>query len=110
MEVSGVFLDVCFDRKEILIDERRDFIVGIGFGLQPNARASSRSRAEIKQQELLSSLCLRKYRINIFLPFNRHFLNLLKTYLIRCPLAVAEQKICDGIGELLRNSIHSVVF
>ena len=50
MEVDGVFLDVRFDRKEILIDEGRDFIVGIGFGLQPNARPSSRSRAEIEQQ------------------------------------------------------------
>jgi hypothetical protein len=29
MEVDGVFLDVRFDRKEILIDEGRDFIVGI---------------------------------------------------------------------------------
>lgn len=29
MEVDGVFFNVSFDRKEILIDEGRDFIVGI---------------------------------------------------------------------------------
>ena len=79
MEVSGVFLDVRGDRKEILVDEGRDFIVGIGFGLQPNARASSRSRAEVEQQGLLASLCQSECRINVFVPLNRHFQNLLKT-------------------------------
>jgi len=48
MEVNGVFLDVGFYRKESLIDEGRDFIVGIRFGLQPNACSSSRSRAEVE--------------------------------------------------------------
>jgi len=48
MEVNGVFLDVRCDRKEILIDEGRDFIVGIGFGLQPNTCTSSRSGAEVE--------------------------------------------------------------
>jgi hypothetical protein len=73
MEVDGVFLDVRFDRQEILIDEGRDFIVGIGFGLQPNARASSRSSAEVEQQGLLVSLCLSECRINVFVPLNSHF-------------------------------------
>ena len=79
MEVNGVFLDVRFDRKEILIDEGRDFIVGIGFGLQPNARASSRSSAEVEQQGLLVSLCLSECRINLFVPLNSHFQSLLET-------------------------------
>jgi hypothetical protein len=48
VEVNGVFLDVRCDRKEIFIDEGRDFIVGIRFGLQPNTRTSSRSRAEVE--------------------------------------------------------------
>ena len=77
MEVDGVFLDVRFYRKESLIDERRDFIVGIGFGLQPNARASSWSSAEVEQQGLLVSLCLSQYRINVFVPLNSHFQSLL---------------------------------
>ena len=74
-----MFLDVRFDRMEILIDEGRDFIVGIGFGLQPNARASSRSSAEVEQQRLLFSLCLSEYRINVFVPLNSHFQSLLET-------------------------------
>jgi hypothetical protein len=78
MEVGGVFLDVGFYRKEILIDEGRDFIVGIGFGLQPNARASSRGSAEVEQQGLLVSLCLSECRINVFVPLNCHFQNLLE--------------------------------
>ena len=77
MEVDGVFLDVRFNRKESLIDERREFIVGIGFGLQPNARASSRGSAEVEQQGLLVSLCLSQYRINVFVPLNSHFQSLL---------------------------------
>ena len=79
MEVGGVFLDVRCDRKEILIDEGRDFIVGIGFGLQPNARASSRRSAEVEQQGLLVSLCLSECSINVFVPLNSHFQTLLKT-------------------------------
>jgi hypothetical protein len=79
MEVDGVFLDVGFNRKEIFIDEGRDFIVGIGFGLQPNARASSRSSAEVEQQGLLVSLCLSECRINVFVPLNSHFQSLLET-------------------------------
>ena len=73
MEVDGVFLDVRFDRKEILIDEGRDFIIGIGFGLQPNACASSRGSAEVEQQRLLVSLCLSECRIYLFVPLNSHF-------------------------------------
>jgi hypothetical protein len=79
MEVDRVFLDVRFDRKKILIDEGRDFIVGIGFGLQPNARASSRSSAEVEQQGLFVSLCLSECSINIFIPLNSHFQSLLET-------------------------------
>ena len=78
MEVNGVFLDVRCDRKEILIDEGRDFIVGIGFGFQPNACASSRSGAEVEQQGPLVSLCLSECRINVFVPLNSHFQSLLK--------------------------------
>ena len=78
MEVDRVCLYVGFDRKEILIDEGRDFNIGIGFGLQPNARASSRSSAEVEQQGLLVSLCLSECHIDVFVPLNSHFQNLLK--------------------------------
>ncbi|HXD29644.1 MAG TPA: hypothetical protein VN643_00915 [Pyrinomonadaceae bacterium] len=58
MKVDCVFFDVRFYRKEIRIDEARDFIVGIGFGFQPNTGASSRGGAEVEQQRLLVGLCL----------------------------------------------------
>lgn len=78
MEINRVFLDVCLDRKEILVDEGRDFIVGIGFGLQPNAGASSGSSAEVEQQGFPGSLCLSECRIDVFVPLNSHFQSLLK--------------------------------
>jgi len=77
MEVDRVFLDVRFYWKEILIDEGRDFTVGIGFGLQPNTCASSRSSAEVEQQGLFVGLCLSECGINIFVPLNSHFQSLL---------------------------------
>jgi hypothetical protein len=79
MEVDGVFLNVRFDRNEILIDEARNFIVGIRFGLQPNARPSSRSSAEVEQQGLLVSLCLSECHVDVFVPLNSHFQSLLET-------------------------------
>jgi len=68
-----MFLDMRLNWQEILIDEVRDFVVCVGFGFQPNARASSGSRAEIKQQGHLRCRCLAECRINIFLPFKSHF-------------------------------------
>jgi hypothetical protein len=79
MEVHGAFFDVGCYRKEILIDEGRDFIVGIGFGFQPNARASSRGRAEVDQQRLLFGLGLSECRIDVFVPVNSHCQSLLET-------------------------------
>jgi hypothetical protein len=78
MEVDGVFLDMGFDRKESLIDKGRDFSIRIGFGLQPNACASSRSSAEVEQQGLHVSLSLNECRINVFVPLNSHFQSLLR--------------------------------
>ena len=74
-----MLLDVCLYRQEILMDEGGDFIIRVGFGLQPNARASGRSRAEIKQQGHLSGPSLGERRINLFIPLDSHFPNLLKT-------------------------------
>ena len=78
MEVSGVFLEVRCYRKEILINESRDFIVVIRFGLQPNTSASSRRGAEVEQQGFLVSLCLIERSIYVFVPLNSHFQSLLQ--------------------------------
>ena len=96
MEVDRVFFDVCFDRKEILIDEGRDFIVGIGFGLQPNAGASSRSRAEVEQQRLLVSLCFSECCINVFVPLNSHFQSLLQIKLNTAIAVLSNNEAVNG--------------
>ena len=74
MEVGRVFLDVRLNRKEILIDEARDFIVIVGLGFQPNASASSGSRAEVNQQRFVVRFRLGERCINVFVPFYSHFL------------------------------------
>jgi hypothetical protein len=53
MEVGGVFFNVRLDRNEVVVDEGCDFRVGVGLGLQPSARPSSRGGAEIDQQRFL---------------------------------------------------------
>ena len=73
MKIGRVFLDVRFDCQEILVDKSRNFIVCVGFGLQPSACASSWSGAEVEQQRLLVSLCLSERGIYIFAPLNSHF-------------------------------------
>ena len=53
-----MFFDVGLDGDEILINERCGRIVRIGFGFQPNASASIRSRAEIDHQRFVMRLRL----------------------------------------------------
>lgn len=72
VEVSGMFLDVCFKWHEVVVDEGSGFVVVVGFGFQPRARASSRSSAEIDQQRFLVCLRLRERRVGVFHPVNFH--------------------------------------
>jgi hypothetical protein len=48
MKPGGMFFDVGLNGDEIVVDKRCKFIVGVRFGFQPNAPASSRSGAEIQ--------------------------------------------------------------
>src|SRR5690349_19716576 len=57
MEICRRFFDVEGYGKKILVDEICDLVIGIRFGLQPNACASSRGSAEVKQHRLAFSLC-----------------------------------------------------
>ena len=102
MEVNRVFLDVRCNRKEILVDEGRDFIIGIGFGLQPNTRASSRSSAEVEQQGLLVSLRLSECHIDVFVPLNSHFQNLLQTNL-KIRASLIQLLLFGGAPDLMRS-------
>jgi hypothetical protein len=78
MEVGGVFFDVRLQGQKILVDEGRNFIVGIGLGLQPSASASSRGGAEINKQRLFRRFSLCERRIGILFPFDCHVLVLLR--------------------------------
>jgi hypothetical protein len=69
-----MFLDVRFERNEILVDEIRYFRVGVRLGFQPSARASSRCCAEINEQRFLALLSLRERRVSIFVPLDSHLL------------------------------------
>ena len=44
-----MFLNVGFDRQEMLMNEVAGFLILIGFGIQPSTGSSRRSRTEIQQ-------------------------------------------------------------
>jgi hypothetical protein len=73
MEIGGMLFDVRLDGHEILVDEGRGLIIGIGFGFQPNACASSRGGTEINQQWFLFRLRFCQRRVCVFVPFDSHF-------------------------------------
>ena len=72
MEAGGVFLDVDGEWNESLVDIGRELWVGVRFGFQPSACASSRCGAEIEQNGLVLCLRLSERGINIFVPGNSH--------------------------------------
>jgi hypothetical protein len=49
VEPSRMFLDMSFNRKEILVDKLSGALVFVGFGIQPSTSASSRGCTEIEQ-------------------------------------------------------------
>jgi hypothetical protein len=67
-----MFFDVRLDGHEVLVNEGSDFLVGVRFGLQPNASASSRGGAEINEQRFLRRLCFFECRVRIFVPLHSH--------------------------------------
>ncbi len=48
MEEPRLVLYVDRERDEVFVNFRRDLLVSVGFGLQPNAAPSAGSRAEIE--------------------------------------------------------------
>jgi len=41
MEIGGVFLDVCFERDEVVVDKGGSLFIAVRLGFQPNASTSS---------------------------------------------------------------------
>jgi hypothetical protein len=71
-EISGIFLDVHLQRNEVLVDKGCNFIVGVGFGFQPNTGSSARRGAEINYQQFVLRFSLSERRVRIFYPLNVH--------------------------------------
>jgi hypothetical protein len=72
MKIDRMFFDMCPERDKIFTDEPRGRVVGVGFGLQPNASASRGRRAEVDQQGFVARFRLGQRGIDIFVPFDRH--------------------------------------
>ncbi|HXG93021.1 MAG TPA: hypothetical protein VNN73_11735 [Blastocatellia bacterium] len=72
VKARRVLFDMYFDGQEVFVDELGDLSVAVGFGLQPNASASSRGGAEINQQRFVLLFRITKRSINIFVPFDSH--------------------------------------
>lgn len=49
MESGAILLDVRLHRQEVVLDERGDIRVAIGFGFQPNTSCSIGGGGEIEQ-------------------------------------------------------------
>jgi hypothetical protein len=69
-----MFFDVGLERDESLVDEVRNFLIGVGLGFQPSTCASSRRRRKVNQERFVLSLRLFQCRISVFDPIDEHSL------------------------------------
>lgn len=72
MEVSGVLFDMCFERHEVVVDERCRLVVAVRLSFQPSASASGRGRAEVDQQWFLLRFGFNECCISVFQPMYFH--------------------------------------
>ena len=72
MEPRRMFLDVGFDRDELLVDELRSPAVAVRLGFQPSARPSRRRGAEIEQQRTVLRFRGGKRRVDVSTPVDGH--------------------------------------
>jgi hypothetical protein len=72
VEERAGFLDVSGDGDEVVVDERGEFGVVVGFGLQPNASLSSGRGAEVEEQRFVLGLGACQCAVHIFRPFEWH--------------------------------------
>ena len=73
MEIRGTFFDMSGEVYEVVVDERRGFVVVVRFGFQPSACASSRSGAEVDEQWFLVRFRFAECSVCVFEPVNFHF-------------------------------------
>jgi hypothetical protein len=67
-----VLFDVYFKWDKCFIDEARNFVVGKGFGLQPDTSASARCSTEVDQERQATFLCFFESCLGILSPLYSH--------------------------------------
>lgn len=71
-EQTCLFGQVCSEWDKVVLDELRNLMVPIRFGLEPYASASTRGCAEIEQRRLLGRGCFGECLIRVLSPVNSH--------------------------------------
>lgn len=67
-----MFFDVSLQRDESLVDEVRNFLIGIGLSFQLSTCASSGRRRKIDQERFVFTLSLFQCGISVFDPIDEH--------------------------------------
>ena len=78
MKIDRALFDVSFERNEVFIDERGEFVVTIRLGFQPSTGSSGRCGAEIDQQWFLLFLRFGECCISVCSPAYLHLHLLLR--------------------------------
>jgi len=73
LEPSRVLLDVGFYGQEVVVDESRGLVVGVGLGFQPSARASGGGRAEVEKKRTRRRFRLGERRVDVLAPLYCHW-------------------------------------
>jgi hypothetical protein len=81
LENFWLLLYVDLNRDVVIMDKVLDTRIGVNLGVQPSTGSSHRSGVEIQQQRTLGRACLRKRRVDILSPCDRH--KLLLSFLVR---------------------------
>ena len=106
MKVFRVLFDMDPERDEVVVDECGGLRIFVGLGLQPSARPSGRSGAEVDKQRLVLFSCLPKRLVGVFDPVNRHF-NLLQNVLDELRISGEGRGYCMGETNTV-NTLRSI--
>ena len=67
-----MFLDVSLKRKKSLVNEVRDFLIGVRLGFQPSTCASNWGGGEIDQERFVVGFRLLKRCVGVLDPIDEH--------------------------------------